>query len=141
MGDELSKERYEALAEFRYQLRRFQRFSEEAARAVDIEPQQHQMLLAIKGSSDESLTIGAIAERLQIQHHSAVELVARAEARGLVSRTRGSSDRRQVFVAVTDAGARALQELAAAHHRELITAAPELIRALQRIVGNEARLP
>jgi DNA-binding MarR family transcriptional regulator len=138
MGDELSKARYEALAEFRYQLRRFQRFSEEAARAADMEPQQHQMLLAIKGSPEESLTIGAIAERLQIQHHSAVELVARAEGRGLVSRTRGEVDRRQVYVGLTDEGTEALRELASAHHRELMTAGPELIRALQLIVADES---
>jgi len=138
MRDELSKARYEALAEFRYQLRRFQRFSEHAARAVDLEPQQHQLLLAIRGSRDGSLTIGAIAERLQIQHHSAVELVARAEARGLVSRARGEADRRQVFVDVTETGADMLRELASSHHRELLTAAPELIRILQRIVADES---
>lgn len=140
MGDELSKARYEALAEFRYQLRRFQRFSEEAARAADIEPQQHQMMLAIKGSPDESLTIGAIAERLQIQHHSAVELVARAEARGLVRRARGEADRRQVHVSLTATGADALRELSTIHHRELMVAAPELIGVLRRILGaDEAR--
>ncbi len=137
MGDELSKARYEALAEFRYQIRRFQRFSEEVARAADLEPQQHQLLLAIKGASDDQLTIGAVADRLQIQHHSAVELVARAEARGLVTRNRGETDRRVVFVTLTDAGATALRELSAAHHREMQTAAPELIRILQRIIADE----
>lgn len=137
MTEELSRERYEALAAFRYQLRRFLRFSEEAARAADVEPQQHQMLLAIKGSPEGTLTIGGIAERLQIQHHSAVELVARAEARGLVSRTRGAVDRRQVFVELTPVGAETLRELAAMHHRELMVAAPELIAALQRIVADE----
>ncbi len=138
MGGELSKARYEALAEFRHQLRRFQRFSEEAVRAVDIEPQQHQMMLAIKGSPDESLTIGGIADRLQIQHHSAVELAARAEARGLVRRTRGETDRRQVYVNLTEAGDTALRDLSSTHHRELVTAAPELIRVLQRIVDDES---
>ncbi len=137
MGDELSKARYEALAEFRYQIRRFQRFSEEVARAADLEPQQHQLLLAIKGASDAQLTIGAVADRLQIQHHSAVELVARAEARGLVTRNRGETDRRVVFVTLTDAGVTALRELSAAHHREMQTAAPELIRILQRIIADE----
>jgi len=135
---ELSKARYEALAEFRHQLRRFQRFSEDAVRAADIEPQQHQMMLAIKGSPDETLTIGGVADRLQIQHHSAVELVARAEARGLVRRTRGEIDRRQVYVSLTDTGAAALRELATTHHRELMTAAPELIRVLQRVIADEA---
>lgn len=137
MGDELSKARYEALSEFRYQLRRFQRFSEEAARAVEVEPQQHQMLLAVKGAPNETLTIGGIAERLQIQHHSAVELVARAEGRGLVTRARGDADRRQVFVQLTETGVDTLRELSSAHHRELLTAAPELIRILQRIVADK----
>jgi DNA-binding MarR family transcriptional regulator len=137
MSDELSQERYEALAEFRYQIRRFQHFSEEVARHADLEPQQHQLLLAVKGSPDERLTIGAIAERLQIQHHSAVELVARASARGLVSRERGEEDRRMVFVTLTGEGETRLGELSAAHHREMLTAAPELIRILQRIIADD----
>ncbi|HYH13225.1 MAG TPA: MarR family transcriptional regulator [Thermomicrobiales bacterium] len=137
MSDELSKERYEALAEFRYQLRRFQRFSEASARAIDLEPQQHQLMLAIKGSPQGSLTVGEVADRLQIQHHSAVELVARAEKRGLVTRRRGQTDRRQVFVTLTQTGAEALGELSSAHHRELQTAAPELIRILQRIIADD----
>lgn len=137
MSDELSGERYEALAEFRYQLRRFQRFSEASARSADLEPQQHQLMLAIKGSPEGSLTVGQLAERLQIQHHSAVELVARAETRGLVIRTRGEADRRQVFVTLTPAGAKTLSELSWVHHRELQSAAPELIRVLQRIIVND----
>jgi len=138
MADELSRERYRALAEFRYQLRRFQRFSEEAARAAGLEPQQHQLLLAIKGSEAESLTIGEIAERLQIQHHSAVELVARARGRDLVTRERGKEDRRQVFIRLTTAGEEALRELSSTHHRELLSAAPELIRILQHVTTDEA---
>lgn len=138
MADELSRERYQALAEFRYQLRRFQRFSEEAARASGLEPQQHQLLLAIKGSEAEALTIGEIAERLQIQHHSAVELVARARRRDLVARERGTEDRRQVFIRLTGAGEEALRELSSTHHRELLSAAPELIRILQHVTTDEA---
>src|SRR6188472_826206 len=98
MSDDLSPALYEALAEFRFQIRRFQRFSDDAARGADLEPQQHQLLLAVKAAAGGSLTVGAVAERLQIQHHSAVELVARAEARGLVGRAQGQVDRRQVFV-------------------------------------------
>jgi len=138
MSDELSRERYQALAEFRYQVRRFQRFSDEAARAADLEPQQHQILLAIKGSDAESMTIGELAERLQIQHHSAVELEARAASRGLVTRERGEADRRQVFVGLTPAGEAALRELSSTHHRELLSAAPELIRVLQRVIADES---
>ena len=133
--DELSKSHYEALANFRYQLRRFLRFSEDAARAADIEPRQHQLLLMIKGSPRESLSVGAIAERLQVQHHSAVELIARAEQRGLVTRTRGTEDKRQVFVSLTDSGEETLRVLTEANHRELMSTGPELIQALQRIVA------
>jgi DNA-binding MarR family transcriptional regulator len=138
MTDELSKAHYADLAEFRYQIRRFQRFSEEAARNADLEPQQHQLLLAVKGSAEDRLSIGAIAERLQIQHHSAVELVARVEARGLVNRSQGEVDRRQVFVTLTPAGTEALHELGATHRREMLTAAPELIRILQRIIAEDS---
>ncbi len=137
MSEDLSRERYEALAEFRYQIRRFQHFSEEAARGAGLEPQHHQLALAVKGSVDGRLTIGAVAERLQVRHHSAVELVARAEARGLVSREKGEADRRQVFVTLTAEGAEALRQLSAAHHQEMLTAAPELIRILQRVIAED----
>ena len=134
MSDDLSPALYEALAEFRFQIRRFQRFSDDAARGADLEPQQHQLLLAVKAAADGRLTVGAVAERLQIQHHSAVELVARAEARGLVERTQGQVDRRQVFVSLTADGANALHALSNEHRRELLNAAPELIQILQRII-------
>src|SRR5712692_2945540 len=89
---------YEALAELRYQIRRFLHFSEQAARAAGLEPHQHQLLLALKGlpAPGEPASIGWLAERLQIQHHSAVELVDRLAERGLASRSRAPSDRRQV---------------------------------------------
>ncbi|HYX50470.1 MAG TPA: helix-turn-helix domain-containing protein, partial [Ktedonobacteraceae bacterium] len=76
--DEISITEYQTLAEFRYQLRRFLRFSEQAARAAGLEPQQHQLLLALKGLPEgRKATIGALAERLQLTHHSTVELVDR----------------------------------------------------------------
>jgi len=129
---------YEALAEFRYQLRRFQRFSEDAAREVELEPQHHQLMLAIKGSPDGRLSIGEIADRLQIQHHSAVGLVARTEDHGLVMRERGETDRRQVFVSLTPQGGELLRDLSAVHRQELQAAAPELIRVLQRILETDS---
>jgi DNA-binding MarR family transcriptional regulator len=137
MSDDFSKERYQALAEFRFQVRRFLRFSDEAARSADLEPQHHQMLLALMGSDSGPLTVGALADRLQIRPHSAAELVARAVSRGLVERNRGEVDQRQVFVEITEVGAAVLAELSTAHHRELLTAAPELIRVLQRIIDGE----
>jgi DNA-binding MarR family transcriptional regulator len=139
MGEDFSHERYEALAEFRYRIRRFQHFSEQMARDAGLEPQQHQLLLSIKGSTDERLSVGAIAERLQVQHHTAVELVARTANRGLVNRVRGEQDRRQVFVTLAPDGDAALRKLSAAHHQELQTAAPELTRILQRLIADESK--
>ncbi len=130
-----SIERYRALAEFRYLIRRFQRFSEDAAREAGLIPQQHQLLLTIKTADDDECTIGYVAERLLIQHHSAVELVARTEKRGYVVRRRGEQDRRQVFVRLTPEGEKALAALSSAHHRELQNAAPDLIHSLQEILA------
>ena len=135
MGDELSGERYRALADFRHSVRKFQQFSDNAARSAGLEPRQHQMLLAIKAAEDETLTVGNIADQLLIRHHSAVELIRRTEERGLVTRTRGARDRRQVFVRLTPMGEQSLSGLAASHHRELQSAAPDLIRSLQRIIA------
>jgi len=136
----LQDEHYQALAEFRYQLRQFLRRSEEAARAVGLEPQQHQLLLAIRGlPSDYEPTISELAERLQLQHHSVVELVDRLEQRGLVRRERSQRDRRQVYVRLTPAGERLLEELSAFHWQELQETAPRLIAALSRIADRAQR--
>jgi DNA-binding MarR family transcriptional regulator len=138
MREQLSRDQYRALSDFRFLVRRFQHFSDQAARGAGLQPQQHQMLLAIKATDDETCTIGYVAERLLIQHHTAVELVARTEARGLVSRHRGENDRRQVFLRLTPAGERALVDLSSTHHRELQNAAPELIRSLRRLLDTES---
>jgi DNA-binding MarR family transcriptional regulator len=132
---------YEALAEFRYHIRRFLHFSEQAARISDIEPQHHQLLLAAKGycgPAEEGPTIGYLAERLQIRHHSAVELIDRMVTQGLVQRSQGSRDRRQVIVALTRFGERILKKLSAEHIRELRETGPALVAALEAIVGVEA---
>ena len=108
---------YQALAEFRYQMRRFLHLSEETARAAGIEPQQHQLMLAVKGIPDgEEPRIAYLAERLQIQHHSAVELADRMEKKSLIIRMRAESDRREVHVQLTTRGERVLAELTK-HHR------------------------
>ena len=125
---------YQALAEFRYQIRRFVRFSEAAARKIAIEPRQHQLMLAVKGApKGEVPRIGYLAERLQIQHHSAVELVDRMEKRGLITRVRGESDRREVLVALTPYGDRLLSELTQHTRTELRSAAPALVAALRKL--------
>ena len=128
---------YQALAQFRYEIRRFLNFSEQAARAAGIEPQQHQALLAIKGLPDtQKATVGALAERLQIQHHSAVELANRLETRGLLKRTRSRADRREVLLAVTPRGAKLLRELSLPHLVELRAARRTLLQALEAVMRN-----
>ena len=138
----LIKEQYEALAAFRYELRRFIRFSEQAAEAAGITPHQHQALLAIKGFPErDSVTVGELAERLQRRHHSAVGLVNRLVAGKLVERAASASDRRQVFVRLTQHGENVLEKLASAHKEQLTKTGPELIRLLKRIsCSNEEAL-
>ncbi|HUI85107.1 MAG TPA: MarR family transcriptional regulator [Candidatus Binatia bacterium] len=127
---------YRALAEFRYQIRRFLRFSEEAARGAGIEPQHHQLLLAIKGmpETEEPPRIAYLAERLQIQHHSAVELVDRLARKGLIARNRGDRDRREVYVHLTSRGEDVLRELTLHTRAELRSAAPALVATLRKLM-------
>lgn len=122
---------YQALAEFRYQIRRFLHFSEQAARAAGIEPQQHQLLLALRAQPDGHADIGTLAERLQIQHHSAVELVDRLSGRGLVFRSRAEQDRRHVMVELTENGQAELERLSQTHLEELRRTGPALVHALE----------
>jgi DNA-binding MarR family transcriptional regulator len=129
---------YESLAELRYQIRRFLRFSEQAARQTGLEPRQHQLLLALKGlPKNVRPRIGELAERLQIQHHSTVELANRLAARGLVKRHQSDGDRREVLLALTTKGDKLLRELSLYHKQELRNAGPDLLRALKRVIeGN-----
>jgi len=129
---------YQALAEFRYQIRRFLRFSEQMARSAGIEPQQHQLLLAVKGlPEDRDATVGEIAHRLQIQHHSTVELVDRLVERGFVERQRDESDLRRVIVNLTPAGEEILEELSSTALAELRSTGPELVRALSSLIARK----
>lgn len=131
---------YKALAEFRYEIRRFQILSEQAARAVRIEPQQYQALLAIKGLPDMNrATVGVLAERLQIQHHSAVELVDRLEAHGLLKRVRNHTDRRQVILRLTVRGEDTLRQVALPHRSELRSAGRALLSALVAVMDGTGR--
>src|SRR3954463_3030486 len=110
--DEASLQDIQALAEFRYNIRRFLRASEEILRAEGLKPQQYLLLLAIKGLPEgQTATISQIAERLQLQHHSTVELIDRLSSRGLVKRKRAGEDRRQVLLELTPKGERVLREM------------------------------
>lgn len=116
----LKKKDFQALAEFRYQMRKFERFSELAAMQEGIKPQQYLLMLQIKGAADrEWATVGELAERLQVLPHAAVTLVSRCEALGLVERRPDAVDRRQVQVHLLPAGEALLQRLAALHRAEL----------------------
>jgi DNA-binding MarR family transcriptional regulator len=126
---------YQSLAEFRHQIRRFVYFSERAARTAGLEPRQHQLMLALKGlPAGVRPKIGELATRLQIQHHSAVELVNRLEVAGLVRRQRGTQDRREVLLELTPRGEKVLRELSLHHRAELRSQGPALLSALQRVM-------
>lgn len=136
MGKRTNKSEYEELAAFRYSLRQFLRFSETAARAEGVTPQQHQTLLAIAGFPDrDRVMMSELAERLQLRHHSTVELINRLEANGLVAREPGTADRRQVFVSLTPRGYELLSRLSATHREELRRVSPQLSRLLQQLAA------
>ena len=130
----LVKAQYETLAEFRYALRQFIRFSEEAAKAAGITAQHHQALLAIKGfPGRDSVTVSELAERLQLRHHSAVGLIDRLVAEKLVARAPSAEDRRQVFIQLTGRGENVLAKLSSAHSAQLRRIGPGLSRLLKQL--------
>jgi DNA-binding MarR family transcriptional regulator len=126
---------FRALAEFRYQIRIFLNGSEEAARKADLEPQQYMLLLALRGlPAGCEPSIRELAERMQLRHHSVVELVDRLEKRLLLRRERSRADRRQVILHLTPRGEKILTRLAKQRISELRTAAPALVRALTAVI-------
>ena len=126
---------YRALAAFRYEMRKFLAFSEHAARAAGIEPQQHQLLLSVRGLPEgQKPTIGTIAERLCVQHHTAVALVDKLEGAGLLRRERSVEDRRQVLLRLTPRGAGLLRALSELHRAQLEQVGPHLVAALGAIL-------
>ena len=126
---------YQALAELRYQIRRFVHFSEQASRTAGLEPQQHQLMLALKGlPKGVRPRIGELAERLQIRHHSTVELVNRLSTAGHVRRHRAGEDRREVLLSLTPSGEKILKELSLHHRAELRIQGPALISALKSAI-------
>ena len=141
MSDESPQPNFKAMAELRYQIRRFLRFSENAARQAGIEPQQHQLLLAIRGlPAGVTPTIGVLAERMQLQHHSTVELIDRLVDRGFLFRLRATDDRRQVLVKLSREGEDFLQKLSLHHLQELQSVGPTFVKVLQSLIA-ESSLP
>jgi DNA-binding MarR family transcriptional regulator len=130
----LSRKDYQELAEFRYLLRNFLTFSEGAARRAGLAPQQHQALLAVKGfPSDTPPSMGDLAQRLGIRHHSAVGLVDRLTLAGWLRRTTDSEDGRRVALTLTRAGEAKISALSSAHREELRRLAPMLKQLLAQI--------
>lgn len=139
--DDISLSEYQALAEIRYQIRRFLAFSERIARAAGLESQQHQALLALKGLPEgKQATVGYLAERLQLQHHSTVELINRLAENNYVRRRRDEVDQRRVIVELTGRGEEILRELTLAHRDELQLTGPALVRALNAVIEFDSPL-
>jgi len=129
---------YAALAELRYQIRRFVRFSEEVSRNTGLKPQQHQLLLTLKGLPEGTRPcVGEIAKRLQLKHHSTVELIDRLAARGYVRRHRGEADKREVWLTLARKGENVLRKLSLQHLAELRVQSPALVTALERVIKHE----
>jgi DNA-binding MarR family transcriptional regulator len=133
--ERFSRADYRSLAEFRYQIRRFLHFSEGAARAAGINPAQHQVLLVLKGIPPGTTpTIGNLAERLLLRHHSTVGLVDRLARRDLVRRAPSGSDRRRVLIEITAKGERLLERLSVIHRAELRSGGASLMRAIRLLI-------
>jgi DNA-binding MarR family transcriptional regulator len=138
MEKALSLADYRSLAELRHQIRRFLHFSEQASRMAGLEPHQHQLMLALKGLPESIRPrIGVLAERLQIRHHSTVELVNRLSAGGYVRRNRVGEDRREVWLSLTPKGETVLRKLSLQHRAELRLHGPALIAALRRAIPKQ----
>jgi DNA-binding MarR family transcriptional regulator len=129
----MTQEQYRALADFRYELRRFLRYSEQLTRRSGLTPLQYQLLLQIKGlPRGELATVGRLAERLQAKHHGIVALATRCEKLGLLKRRAGKEDRRLVVLTLSAKGARSLDLLARAHRAELLSRKGRFLAPLWR---------
>lgn len=137
---ELDRDDYRALSEFRYLIRRFLEFSQNAARRAGLTPRQHQALLAIKGfPRDDRPTVGDLAERLRLRHHSAVELVDRLVAAGLIERLHDARDRRRVLLVLTEVAETRLADLSASHLEELHSMRKALMQLLEHAGRSRSR--
>ena len=136
----LTDKEFRLLASFRHSLRKFQFFSEHAARGLGLTAQQYQALLAIKGHDDvEPFTVKVLAQFLMIKHNSAVELVDRVAQLGLVERKHSEPDRRRVVIELTAHGRQVLRRLSTLHCRELARVAPDFARYFRHFARNSPR--
>jgi DNA-binding MarR family transcriptional regulator len=138
----ITKLEYEILASFRFSLRQFLHFSEDAAQSVGLTPQQHQVLLSIKGfPGRDEITIKELSERMQIRHHSAVGLVDRLMVQGLLNRKQSHTDRRQVYVTLSGKGLEILEQLSSIHKEELRRILPELQNLIEQLSTEQTGFP
>jgi DNA-binding MarR family transcriptional regulator len=135
VANEITSAEYRALAELRYLLRKFVREGDSVARSAGLEPQQYLLLLAIRGLPDgEEVTIRALADRLALKHHSAVELIDRLESHGYVRRSRSRDDRRRVLVVLLPRGEKLLEQVARHRIGELRTSGKALVNAISALL-------
>jgi DNA-binding MarR family transcriptional regulator len=135
MPGEISTAEYRALAELRYRIRKFVGEGDAVARAAGLEPQQYLLLLALRGLPDGAeATIRALAERLALKHHSAVELIDRLETHGYVRRSRSRDDRRRVLVALLPRGEKLLEQVARDRIGELRASGVALVNAISALL-------
>jgi DNA-binding MarR family transcriptional regulator len=140
MPPEITTNEYRALAELRYQIRHFLREGDVVARSAGLEPQQYLLLLAIRGLPEgHEATIRTLADRVELKHHSVVELIDRLESHGYVRRTRGRDDRRSVLVSLLPKGERLLEQVARHRISELRSNGHELVRAIDQILEHAGK--
>lgn len=138
LASNVTNSTYKRLASFRYEVRKFLAFSERAAREAGVEPQQHQLLLAVRGlPTGARPTVSTLAERLSVQHHTVVAMVDKLEQLGLLRRERGVEDRREVLLRITTEGEALLRPLSADHRQHLRDAGPAIIAAITEILEKE----
>lgn len=142
MAEKITSGEYRALAELRYRIRLFLRAGDATAHSQGLEPQQYQMLLAIRGLDErEPGTIGTLAEKLAVKHHSAVELIDRLEKRGYVKRLRDKSDSRQVHVLLLPRGEKALAGVVEERISELRATGAALVHTIETILDRRNGKP
>jgi DNA-binding MarR family transcriptional regulator len=140
MAEKIMEGEYAALAELRYRIRRFLQEGDATARQAGLEPQQYQLLLAIRGlAMDQEASIRTLAERLSLRHHSTVELIDRMEARGYVKRMRGREDRRQVLVSLQPRGEKLLEKVVEQRIIELRANGRALVEAISALLEPRSR--
>jgi len=139
MATKITDGKYHALSQLRFLIRKFLQEGDATARDAGLEPQQYLLLLAIRGlQAGQEPSIRALADRLALRHHSTVELIDRLEAHGLVKRTRGREDRRQVLVSLQTRGEKLLEKVVAKRIVELRSHGHALVAAISKLLESES---